>query len=207
MMRGLREGVSFLKDSPMLTGILARTAWFMVTGSGIWALLPVVARDHLKTGATGYGILLSAFGVGSVAGAVVLPALRRRIPLDPMVGLCLLVFSACVIVAGQSRSMDVVTGAMFAAGLFWIMVAVNHNVSVQSNSPDWVRGRTISFYLMTFQGSLAVGSWLAGWFASRAGVGYAMTVSGLLCATGVLLIPRFPLAVAAPVPGNDPGNP
>ena len=96
---------------------------------------------------------------------------------------------------------------MFAAGLFWIMVAVNHNVSVQANSPDWVRGRTISFYLMTFQGSLAVGSWLAGWFASRAGVGYAMTVSGLLCATGVLLIPRFPLAVAAPVPGNDPGNP
>ena len=198
MIRGLREGWEFLRKSPMLPGILVRTAWFMVTGSGVWALLPVVARDHLRTGATGYGILLSAFGVGSVAGAVVLPALRRRIPVDPMAGTCLLVFSACVVVAGQSRSMAVVTAAMFAAGIFWIMVAVNHNVSVQSNSPDWVRGRSISFYLLTFQGSLALGSWLAGWFAARAGTGAAMSLCGLLCATGVFLIPRFPLVNRSP---------
>jgi MFS family permease len=198
MIRGLREGWEFLRKSPMLPGILVRTAWFMVTGSGVWALLPVVARDHLRTGATGYGILLSAFGVGSVAGAVVLPALRRRIPVDPMAGTCLLVFSACVVVAGQSRSMAVVTAAMFAAGIFWIMVAVNHNVSVQSNSPDWVRGRSISFYLLTFHGSLALGSWLAGWFAARAGTGAAMSLCGLLCATGVFLIPRFPLVNRSP---------
>jgi predicted MFS family arabinose efflux permease len=178
----------------MIPGVLIRTSWFMVTGSGIWALLPLVAKVRLATDATGYGLLLSAFGAGSVAGAVVIPSLRRRFPLDPMVGLCLLLFSGCVVVTGVSKSLPLAAAAMLFAGLFWIMVAVNHNVAVQANSPDWVRGRTISFYLITFQGSLALGSWLAGWVASWAGVGHAVVLCGLLSAAGTVLIPCFPLA-------------
>lgn len=204
MLRSLSEGLRFLRDSPMIPGVLIRTSWFMVTGSGIWALLPLVAKVRLATDATGYGLLLSAFGAGSVAGAVVIPALRRRFPLDPMVGLCLLLFSGCVVVTGVSKSLPLAAVAMLFAGLFWIMVAVNHNVAVQANSPDWVRGRTISFYLITFQGSLALGSWLSGWVASRAGVGTAVVLCGVLSAAGVLLIPLFPLAGRKSDPARTP---
>jgi predicted MFS family arabinose efflux permease len=76
---------------------------------------------------------------------------------------------------------------------------VNHNVSVQLCSPDWVRGRTISFYLMTFQGSLAIGSWIAGWVADRMGIGFAIPLCGILCACGIFLIPWFPLTKRVPV--------
>ena len=193
VLRSLREGWAFFRSSPTLRGILIRTSFFMLTGSGVWALLPVVARDHLGTGATGYGILLSAFGVGSVIGALFIPTMRRRFPIDPMVGICLLIFSACVVVVGLGRSPTLVAAAMLVAGLSWIMVAVNHNVSVQVCSPDWVRGRTISFYLLTFQGSLAIGSWITGWVADVAGIGVAVPLCGILCGCGVFLIPLFPL--------------
>jgi len=193
ILRSLGEGWDFLRGSPHLLGILLRSSFFMLTGSGVWALLPMVARDHLGTGATGYGILLSAFGVGSVIGAIFIPTLRRRLPLDAMVAVSLLIFSACVVVVGLGRSTPLVAGAMLVAGLFWIMVAVNHNVSVQMCSPDAVRGRMISFYLITFQGSLALGSWIVGWVADMAGIGFAVTLSGVLSACGVLLIPWFPL--------------
>lgn len=193
ILRSLGEGWGFLRQSPLILGILLRSSFFMLTGSGVWALLPVVARDHLGTGATGYGILLSAFGVGSVIGALFIPALRRRLPLDVMVAVSLLIFSACVVVVGLGRSTLLVAGAMLVAGLFWIMVAVNHNVSVQMSSPDAVRGRMISFYLITFQGSLALGSWMVGWVADMAGIGFAVTLSGVLSACGVFLIPWFPL--------------
>jgi len=183
-----------VRESPLIGGILLRTAWFMLTGSGVWALLPVVARDHLGTGAAGYGILLSAFGVGSVIGALFIPALRRRFPLERTVGISLLVFSLSIVAVGLCRSLPLVAAAMAVAGLFWIVVAVNHNVSVQNCSPDWVRGRTISFYLLTFQGSLALGSWLAGWVADHAGIGVAVPLCGLLSASGIILIPLFPLA-------------
>ena len=165
----------------------------MLTGSGIWALLPVVARDHLHTGAGGYGLLLSAFGVGSVLGALFIPWLRRRFPIDRTVAICLLLFAASVFSMGFMSLMPLAMAAMFTAGLFWIVVAVNHNVSIQQCSPDWIRGRSISIYLMTFQGSLALGSWISGWIADEAGIRSAVLLSGLLCASGVLLIPRFPL--------------
>jgi predicted MFS family arabinose efflux permease len=110
-----------------------------------------------------------------------------------MVAVCLVVFSACVVVVGLGRSTPLVAAAMLVGGLFWIVAAVNHNVSVQLSSPDWLRGRTISFYLLTFQGSLAIGSWISGWLASRIGIGSTVAICGILCACGVFLIPWFPL--------------
>ena len=193
LLRSLREGWSFVRASPLIGGILLRSAFFMLTGSGVWALLPVVARNHLGTGAEGYGILLSAFGVGSVAGALFIPALRRRFPIDRMVAVSQVVFACCVIVVGLGKNTPLVAAAMLVGGLFWIVVAVNHNVAIQTASPDWVRGRTISFYLLAFQGSLAIGSWIAGWVADRAGIGTAVVLCGLTCGLGILLIPWFPL--------------
>jgi predicted MFS family arabinose efflux permease len=176
----------------------------MLAGSGVWALLPLVARDHLGTGASGYGLLLSAFGVGSVAGALFIPSLRRRFATDPMAAVSLAVFSLCVTGVGTYRSVPLVAAAMFVAGLSWIVVAVNHNVSVQLCSPDGIRGRMISFYLISFQGSLAMGSWMAGWIADRAGSGVAIVLSGVLCAGGLLLIPRFPITQEERSPGSTP---
>jgi len=191
--RTLWEGWDFVRKSPLIGGILLRSAWFMLTGSGLWALLPLMARERLSTGPQGYGLLLSSFGLGSVLGAVFIPALRRRFPLDRMVALCLAVFSVSVLGMGFVTTLPAAMAVMGAAGLFWIVVAVNHNVSVQLCSPDWVRGRTISFYLMTFQGSLAAGSWISGWIADHAGLRAAILTGGLLCASGLLLIPCFPL--------------
>lgn len=198
VLRSLAEGRDFLHSSPLIRGILLRTSLFMLTGSGVWALLPIVSRDHLDTGAAGYGLLLSLFGIGSVAGALFVPSLRRRLPIDVTVAVSLLLFSLCVVIVGLGRSVTVVGAAMLFAGLFWITVAVNHNVSVQLSTPDRIRGRMISVYLMTFQGSLAIGSWMAGWVAERAGVGTAVMLCGILCACGVFLIPWFPLMRSEP---------
>jgi MFS family permease len=110
-----------------------------------------------------------------------------------MAAVCLAVFSASVVCMGLVHELPVAMAAMFTAGLFWIVAAVNHNVAIQQCSPDWVRGRTIAIYLMTFQGSLAVGSWISGWVADHAGLRTAVLVSGCLSALGILLIPRFPL--------------
>jgi predicted MFS family arabinose efflux permease len=124
---------------------------------------------------------------------LVIPSLRRRFPIDHMVAVSQVVFALCVVVVGLGRNTPLVAIAMLVAGLFWIVVAVNHNVSIQFCSPDWVRGRTISFYLLTFQGSLALGSWIAGWVADRAGIGPAVILCGVTCGLGILFIPWFPL--------------
>src|SRR4029450_9355155 len=75
-------GVRYVRFAPLLRAVLVRTALFILPASALWALLPVVARGRLGLDATGFGLLLGALGLGSVAGAVVLPRLRRAVPIQ-----------------------------------------------------------------------------------------------------------------------------
>jgi hypothetical protein len=73
----LRAGVSYVRYAPVVRRLLLRAGLFLVPGSVLWALLPVVATQHLGLGSAGYGVLLGALGVGAIAGAFLLPSLRQ----------------------------------------------------------------------------------------------------------------------------------
>ena len=81
----MQTGMRYARYAPALRAVLVRTVLFAVPASAIFALLPIVARDELDLGAEGYGLLVGAFGVGAVGAAVLLPRLRRRLPLDAIV--------------------------------------------------------------------------------------------------------------------------
>src|SRR5205807_8394264 len=72
----IRTGLSYVRSSTVVKSVLIRTGAFSLAASAIWALLPIIARPH---GATGYGILVGSFGSGALAGAAVLPRLRRQL--------------------------------------------------------------------------------------------------------------------------------
>jgi MFS family permease len=74
----MRAGLRYVAYAPELRAVLVRTGGFILSGSALWALLPVLVRDSGR-GPSGYGILLGALGVGALGGAAVLPLLKRRI--------------------------------------------------------------------------------------------------------------------------------
>src|SRR4051794_4281354 len=74
----VRAGGRYVRHSPVVRRILLRAALFLVPGSALWALLPLVASRRLGLSSGGYGVLLGAVGVGAVAGAILLPRLRAR---------------------------------------------------------------------------------------------------------------------------------
>src|SRR5262249_57407329 len=82
----LRAGARYVRHSLPLRTVLARSASFVVFASAVWSLLPLVARNLLGLGAVGYGILLGCLGGGAVAGAAVLPVLRRYVATDRLIG-------------------------------------------------------------------------------------------------------------------------
>src|SRR5205085_12319822 len=77
----MRTGARFVQNSPELQTVLIRTFFFIFFISGLWALLPVIVKQDLRLGASGYGLLLGCIGVGAVVGAAVLPQIQRKIPL------------------------------------------------------------------------------------------------------------------------------
>jgi MFS family permease len=186
-------GVRYVRFSPLLRAVLVRTALFVLPASALWALLPVVARGRLGLDATGFGLLLGALGIGSIAGAVLLPRLRRTVPIDRRVvaGTCL--FAAATVALAVLGSVPLVWLAMFAAGMAWLAILTSFNVATQTAVPRWVRARALAVYLLVFQGGLAAGSALWGVVAGRVGERAALLAAAASFGLGLLAVARWRL--------------
>jgi MFS-type transporter involved in bile tolerance (Atg22 family) len=82
---------------------------------------------------------------------------------------------------------------LIVGGVSWSVMTVTHQVAVQFSSPDWVRGRTTSFYMLTLQGATAVGSMTFGWIAQLTTIRESIMLCAVVSMMGILLIRRFPL--------------
>jgi MFS family permease len=202
VLSSLGEGFVFLKNSPILGGILLRYALFILPASGMMALLPLEARREIGSGVFGYGALMStlgvgellgALGVGAVVGAFFIPGLKQKFSIDVVVKVTLLCFSLCVLGVSQWNSMLLDDLFLIVGGVSWSVMTVTHQVAVQFSSPDWVRGRTTSFYMLTLQGATAVGSMTFGWIAQLTTIRESIMLCAVVSMLGILLIRRFPL--------------
>jgi MFS family permease len=187
MTHAIRTGTRFVRHSPRLRSVLARTLAFCAFSSALWALLPVIAHNRLGMGSGGYGLLLAAVGVGAVAGAFVLAGARSRWSTDVVVGAATLAFAGTVLVLAWSRSVPLVAAALVISGLCWIAVLSSLNASAQVALPGWVRARGMATYLLVFQGGQAAGSFGWGLLATHTSTSVALTAvaAGLTLALAI----------------------
>ncbi len=88
-------GLRYVAMSPNIGKVLARGAAFGATSGAVLALLPLVARDVVKGDALTYGIMLGAFGVGAVCGALTSMRLRQMLSSETMVRAAFAGFALC----------------------------------------------------------------------------------------------------------------
>jgi MFS family permease len=196
----IQTGVRYVRHSPRLRSVLTRTLSFCLFSSALWALLPVIAHDNLGMGSGGYGLLLTAVGVGAVSGAFVLPAARSRWSADHVVGVATFAFMAVTLVLAWSHATALVAAALVIGGLAWIAVLSSFNAAAQVALPAWVRARGMATYLLVFQGGQALGSFAWGALATHTSTGVALSVvAGGLALGLVLSSRRHKLAAATPL--------
>jgi MFS family permease len=188
----MRTGVRYVRHSPEVLAPIARGSTFILCASSLWALLPVVARG-LHRGAAGYGLLLTALGVGAVAGAMVLPRLRRYASTDLVVAAATLTFAAATLALGVLHDFPLLLAMLLLAGGAWLSLLSSLNVAVQTAVPSWVRARALSVYMLIFFGGLAAGSALWGALGERLGVVTALCLSAAGQALGLLATYRLHL--------------
>ncbi|MEM6461455.1 MAG: MFS transporter [Pseudomonadota bacterium] len=175
----LRIGVRHAVNNMALRATLVRALAFFLFASALWAMLPLIARDVLSGGPSLYGNMLAAVGAGAVAGAFVLPSIKKRLGADRTVmagtaGIALvLLFFALVPIQAVAVFLSLV------AGISWIAVLSSLNVSAQLALPNWVRARGLSVFLTVFFGSMALGSLLWGQIATMYGIPVALVAAAL----------------------------
>jgi MFS family permease len=184
-------GLRYLRGDRLVQSVLIRTGAFSLAASSLLALLPIIARPH---GATGYGLLLGSFGLGALAGATLLPKIRRRLSVDGLVAFAILLFAAMTFAAGRVQAFHWLSLVLFTCGTAWIGILACLNVAAQTMSPPWLRARALSLYLLVLQGGMAIGSATWGALATRFGIPTALLGSALALMLGLTTIRRHRLS-------------
>ena len=183
----MAAGIRYVSMSPAIRTVLLRSAIFGVGASGLMALMPLVAKDLLGGGPLVYGLMLGAFGVGAVAGAIGAAKLRRAFSTETIVRWACVAFAVAAAIAGVSTRLPATMAGLLLAGAGWVLALATFNVAVQLSAPRWVVARALSLYQMAAFGGIAGGSWLWGVVAERESIMLAL----LACAAVLLACAAF----------------
>ena len=189
---GLRAGGRYVRHAPVVQRILLRAALFLVPGSALWALLPLIATRRLGLGSDGYGLLLAALGVGAIGGAFTLPQIRARLSANALVAFASLTYAAALVAVAASRSLALTVVVLLPAGVAWIAFLSNVNAALQLFLPRWVRARGLSVYQMVLFGAQAAGAAIWGVAAGTAGLVPAFLISAAVMAAGAATLWFWP---------------
>ncbi len=194
---GLRAGGRYVRNAPVVRRVLLRAALFLVPGSCLWALLPLIATTRLGLGASGYGVLLAALGAGAVGGAFALPQIRARLSANAMAAATSLLYAAALAVVAVSRSLALTIVVLLPTGVAWITFLANVNAALQLFLPKWVRARGLAVYQMVLFGGQAAGAVIWGAVAGAAGLVPTFLIAAAVMAGGAATIRFWPFQQVA----------
>ncbi len=193
--RAFREGMAYMLGEPWPRRLVILTGTFSVFGAAFIPMLPVLAREVLKVGASGYGTLVSASGVGASAAALFLAAFGHRLPRRRVLLFSGLMFGAGLISASFFDSFWLALALLTVAGTAMVGASVLTNTLLQTEAPDQLRGRVMGVYSFLVLGLSPFGAFQAGWVAEHFGVQWSFRLGGIICmivAAGVIWSARKP---------------
>jgi hypothetical protein len=185
--RAIVSGVRYIANSPSIRIVLARTLVMGTLGGSVSALMPLVARDLLHGGAQTYGIMLGAFGMGAVIGALNIAEVRKRMSGEAAIRACALSMGGAIAAVALSREPVLTAAALVIAGAVWMLAVALFNIGVQLSAPRWVAGRSLAAFQASIAGGIAIGSWGWGHLTDAVGVETALLVSAALMFASPLL--------------------
>ncbi|MEP7456776.1 MFS transporter [Phyllobacterium sp. SB3] len=193
MGRAISAGLRYVAMSPNIAKVIFRSFVFGLSASAVLALLPLVARDLVGGGPLVYGVLLGAFGIGAIGGALLSARLREFMSSEAIVKSAFIGFALSAILTAVSTNTWLTSAALLVSGACWVLALSLFNVTVQLSTPRWVVGRALSLYQTTTFGGIAGGSWLWGQAAAENGAEMALLASSVVMLIGGAIGLRYAL--------------
>lgn len=186
----LKEGFTYTFGFPPMRSILLLLAVVSLMGWPYQVLMPVFAKDILKSGPETLGFLMGATGLGALIGAVSLAARKKVQGLPKIIILAAGIFGSGLIIFSLSRIFIFSLFLMLIVGFGMMVQMASSNTVLQTIVADDKRGRVMSFYTMAFRGMTPFGSLFVGALADKIGAPNTLAISGTLCILGAILFAR-----------------
>ncbi|MFL6254575.1 MAG: MFS transporter [Pyrinomonadaceae bacterium] len=176
----LAEGFRYVRGRPRVGAVLLCSAVICLFGAPYLVLLPLFARNVYGWDEAGLSLLMGAAGAGALVGALGLAYLgdaRRK-------GLILLVAmlsaGTCITAFASVTTPRLAVPLLFATGMSMVTFFALGNTLVQQLVTDEMRGRVMSMWILSFIGTMPVGSFLSGAAADRFGPRPTLAACGLV---------------------------
>jgi len=176
----LAEGLRYVVSHAEIRTLIALVATTSLFGLAFWTLTPAWAVTVLHGDARTNGLLLSARGVGSVLGGLLVASLGGLQGRGRVLTLGSFLFPVLVLVFATIRWTPLALLVMVGVGWAFMILANSANVLIQSLVRDELRGRVMSLYSLTFLGFMPLGALLAGTLAEVAGEPTAVALGALV---------------------------
>ena len=171
-------GFRYIWRQKLILGSITLDMFAVLLGGAV-ALLPVYAREILKTGPWGLGLLRSAPGVGAAAMAILMAHRPLRGRAGPTMLWCVAGFGVCTILFGISRSIVFSLIMLLLTGATDMVSVIIRGILIQLGTPDEMRGRVNAVDMLFIGVSNELGEFESGLTAHWFGTVPAVVLGGI----------------------------
>lgn len=187
MLDDFTEGLEYIKKETEMEKMLLMLACSSLFVISFNTLMPVFAKDIFNGNAQTFSWFESAAGIGSIISAIYLANLKSAEQTDKIMLGASVLLGFSIIILALSNSLILTLICMVLSGIGMMGQTSSINIYIQTNSASHMRSRTISYYLMAYQGMIPVGSLLIGYVSHLIGTRTTVAIQGLICLLSVVL--------------------
>ena len=185
----VKEGLRFVWKTKEVLGALTLDLFAVLFGGAV-AMVPVFARDILKIGAEGFGILNAAADIGSICIVIFLTISPLRKKQGKKLLMAVGGFGICIICFALSKWFILSFVLLMLAGMLDGISVVVRGTILQLRTPDHIRGRVMSVNSMFINSSNELGQFESGVAARLLGVVPSVIFGGAMT-LGVVIVSWF----------------
>lgn len=183
----LLEGIAFVRGNPLVLSMMLLDFFANLFGT-VQSLLPIYARDILRVGPEGLGLLYAATSAGAMLGAVVLSTRGRIRAQGPALLVSVALYGLSVAAFGLSTTFWLSAFFLACSGAADTVSMVLRGSILQLATPDALRGRATSVHMAFAMGGPQLGQLRAGATANLVGPAWSAFGGGLACVAIVLAV-------------------
>ena len=174
----IAQGVRFVRRSAFLREMVVIVGWMNLVFNGTFLVL-IVRAQRLGGSPGQIGLMLAAYGLGGILGAIAAPTLQRRLPGRVVLITIAWLWTALGIALAFAPSLVGLAVLVFVLNLFGAPYNVVIAARMYQLVPEEIFGRVRSVGRIVAWGTIPIGTLLGGLLADRLGAGPALLVLGL----------------------------
>lgn len=172
----ISEGIRYILKTPILRNTLMMMVIIGTLTYEFQVSLPLFAQFTFRGNADTYAMMMTALGVGSIVGGILLAGQKKASVRTLRVAAFF--FGLATVAASVMPTLRLALASIFAVGFFSILFQSIGNSILQLESEPHMRGRVMSYWTMAFLGSTTIGGPIIGWIGQVFSPRWSLAVGG-----------------------------